>query len=123
MKDDDRSSIQKKFEHMSLNDFIYIKKLGEGQFGHVFLVKHRTEQGLYALKGISKHQIAEQKLERHTKQEKDVLEAINFPFLMTMYRTYRDENFVYFLLGFIQGMELFDVIRKMGKFISCRPSG
>lgn len=114
MKDDDRSSIQKKFEYMRLQDFIFIKKLGEGQFGHVFLVKHNTEKGLYALKGISKHQIAEQKLERHTKQEKDVLEAINFPFLMTMYRTYKDENFVYFLLGFIQGMELFDVIRKMG---------
>ena len=44
-----------------------MKKLGEGQFGHVFLVKHQNNNELYALKGISKHQIAEQKLERHTK--------------------------------------------------------
>lgn len=115
MKDDDRSNIKKKFENMKLSDFLFIKKLGEGQFGHVFLVKHRTENELYALKGISKHQIAEQKLEKHTKQEKDVLEMINYPFLMTMFRTFKDDNFVYFLLGFIQGMELFDVIRKMGK--------
>lgn len=67
MKDDDRSSIKRKFENMKLSDLLFIKKLGEGQFGHVFLVKHKTENELYALKGISKHQIAEQKLERHTK--------------------------------------------------------
>lgn len=52
---------------MKLADFVYVKKLGEGQFGHVFLVKHAQTGELFALKGISKHQISEQKLERHTK--------------------------------------------------------
>lgn len=33
---------------------------------------------------------------------------------MTMYRTLKDDHFVYFLLSFIRGMELFEVIRKMG---------
>jgi cGMP-dependent protein kinase len=115
LKDDDRTAIKKKFENMKLSELIFIKKLGEGQFGHVFLVKNKVENELYALKGISKHQIAEQKLERHTRQEKDVLEKINFPFLLTMYRTFKDDNFVYFLLGFVQGMELFEAIRQMGR--------
>lgn len=32
---------------------------------------------------------------------------------MKMYRTYKDDNFVYFLLSFVKGMELFEVIRQM----------
>lgn len=52
---------------MKLGDFVYVRKLGEGQFGHVFLVKHAQTGELFALKGISKSQISEQKLERHTK--------------------------------------------------------
>lgn len=40
---------------------------------------------------------------------------VNFPFIMKMHRTYKDENFVYFLLSYVRGMELFDVIRQMGR--------
>lgn len=45
---------------------------------------------------------------------------INFPFIMKMYRTYKDDNFVYFLLSHVRGMELFDVIRQMGRPTSLR---
>lgn len=51
---------------MTLDDLIFIKKLGEGQFGHVFLVKGRATNKLYALKAVSKAQISEQNLEKHT---------------------------------------------------------
>lgn len=39
---------------------------------------------------------------------------LNFPLLMTFYRTFKDEYSVYFLTKFINGMELFDVIRAIG---------
>lgn len=39
----------------SLSDFIYLKKLGEGQFGQVFLVKNvQFGTNLYAIKCLSK---------------------------------------------------------------------
>lgn len=110
----DNKDFRKAVENLSLNDLIFIKKLGEGQFGHVFLVKDIKHNKFYALKAISKIQIVEQSLERHTMQEKEVLEQINFPFIMRMYRTFKDANFVYFLLTYVRGMELFEVIRQMG---------
>lgn len=109
---------------MPLHDLIYIKKLGEGQFGHVYLVKGRETKEYYALKAMSKTQIVAETLEKHTlvdqsllQQEKGVLQLVNFPFIMKMYRTYKDENFIYFLLTYVRGMELFDVIRQMGNFV------
>lgn len=109
---------------MPLHDLIYIKKLGEGQFGHVYLVKGRETKEYYALKAMSKTQIVAETLEKHTlvdqsllQQEKGVLQLVNFPFIMKMYRTYKDENFIYFLLTYVRGMELFDVIRQMGNIV------
>lgn len=42
------------------------------------------------------------------------METINFPFIVALIRTYKDDNFVYFLEQYIKGMELFDVIREIG---------
>jgi len=38
---------------------------------------------------------------------------VNFPFITKMYRTYKDENFVYFLLSYVRGIDLFDAIRQI----------
>lgn len=39
-------------------DFEVVKKLGQGQFGQVFLVKHKKSSGqLYAIKCLSKKAI------------------------------------------------------------------
>ena len=107
------TAFRSKVSDMTLQDLIFIKKLGEGQFGHVFLVYSKMTNGYYALKAISKTQIVEQNLEKHTVQEKGVLQLVNFPLIIKMYRTFQDEDFVYFLLSFVKGMELFDVIRQM----------
>ena len=98
---------------MTIADLIHIKKLGEGQFGHVYLTYYHKTQEYYALKTISKAQIQEQNLEKHTLQEKAVLQFVNFPMIMKMYRTFKDNDFVFFLLSFVKGMELFDVIRQI----------
>lgn len=43
-----------------------------------------------------------------------VCDLCNFPFIMQFMRTYKDDFQVYFLLEYIKGMELFDVIREIG---------
>ncbi|CAD8110985.1 unnamed protein product [Paramecium sonneborni] len=108
------SQQKKDYSNITLDNLISIKKLGQGQFGNVYLVRTVQEDKMYALKCISKAQIVEQHLERHLAQEKQVLQTINFPFLMQFYKSMRDQNYIYFLIEFIKGMELFDVIREIG---------
>lgn len=48
-----------------LETLIFIKKLGFGQFGSVFLVKAKETGKYYALKCVSKIQIMSQNLEKH----------------------------------------------------------
>ena len=78
----------------------------------------------YALKSVSKasvwswlwlkFKIIEQSLEKHIQMEKTVLEEIIYPFIMSFIRTFKDDLSVYFLVEYIKGMELFDVIREIG---------
>lgn len=47
-------SINYQISELLFQNLIYIKKLGEGQFGKVFLVKDQTSKSFFALKCISK---------------------------------------------------------------------
>lgn len=100
--------------HIRVEDLVFVKKLGSGQFGWVYLVKHKDIDTCYALKSVSKASVVEQGLERHIQQEKLILEMTNFPFIMGFVRTFKDDISVYFLVQYIKGMELFDVIREIG---------
>ena len=42
------------------------------------------------------------------------MEKVNFPFIMNFARSYQDANTIYFLIEYIKGLELFDVIRDIG---------
>jgi cGMP-dependent protein kinase len=39
---------------------------------------------------------------------------VNFPFIVNYYKSFKDDFSIYFLKEFINGMELFDVIRDIG---------
>ncbi|CAD8125704.1 unnamed protein product [Paramecium sonneborni] len=111
-----QQSYKHDYSHLKLEEFTSLKKLGQGQFGNVYLVKNPKDNPphFYALKCISKQQIVDQHLEKHLAQEKQVLTSVHHPFLMKYYCSFQDSNHVFFLVEFIKGMELFDVIRDIG---------
>ena len=53
-----------------------------------------------------------------SQQEKKVLEVLNFPFIVSLVRTYKDNHYVYFLLEYVHGMELYQVIRDIGNIFA-----
>lgn len=52
------------FSKLELEQLTFVKKLGFGQFGNVYLVASPSGH-LFALKGISKHKITTNKLEKY----------------------------------------------------------
>lgn len=49
-------------KNVKIADFLVLKKLGEGQFGTVFLVTDKAKENYYALKSISKQETIKVKL-------------------------------------------------------------
>ncbi len=68
----------------ALDDFDRIKTLGTGSFGRVMLVKHKASGNYYAMKILDKQKVVKLKQVEHTLNEKRILQAIEFPFLVNM---------------------------------------
>ncbi|VDP81644.1 unnamed protein product [Schistosoma curassoni] len=68
----------------TLDSFDRIKTLGTGSFGRVMLVQHKVSKEYYAMKILDKQKVVKLKQVEHTLNEKRILQAISFPFLVRL---------------------------------------
>lgn len=99
-----------------LDDLDTISTVGTGTFGRVFLVKDKKSRAFYALKQMKIPDVIRLKQEQHVHNEKEVLSEVNHPFLIRLFWTHHDERFLYMLMDYVPGGELFSYLRGRGRF-------
>ncbi|XP_031556806.1 cAMP-dependent protein kinase catalytic subunit 1-like isoform X2 [Actinia tenebrosa] len=99
-----------------LEDFDRIKTLGTGSFGRVMLVQHKESQRFFAMKILDKQKVVKLKQVEHTLNEKRILQAISFPFLVNLDWHFKDNSNLYMVLEFVPGGEMFSHLRRIGRF-------
>ncbi|CAM2707386.1 unnamed protein product [Rotaria socialis] len=97
-------------------EFDRIRTLGTGSFGRVMLVKHQSTGNFYAMKILDKQKVVKLKQIEHTLNEKRILQAISFPFLVNLEYHFKDNSYLYMVLEFVPGGEMFSHLRKVGRF-------
>lgn len=119
-----------------LKEYKFLAILGQGAFGLVViyhssfsllcldfwslftflsiqkLVKHETTEKFYAVKIIAKEKVVKKKNVNHTLNEKQILRAIKFPFVVCLAFSMKDNSYLYFGMPFINGGEMFTHLRK-----------
>ena len=98
----------------SLGDFEILRTLGTGSFGRVHLVQSRHNQRFYAVKVLKKAQVVKMKQVEHTNDERRMLAEVKHPFLITLWGTFQDCRNLYMVMDFVEGGELFSLLRKSG---------
>lgn len=96
----------------TLNDFVIQRTLGTGSFGRVHLVQSKHNQRFYAVKVLKKAQVVKMKQVEHTNDERRMLQKVKHPFLITLWGTFQDSKNLYMVMDFIEGGELFSLLRK-----------
>ena len=99
---------------IELKDLDNVKELGSGNFGCVNLVKNKKNKQLYAIKALNLEQIKKENLQACVELEKNVLLKIDHPFIMKMVKYLKNENYIFFINEYINGKELWEVIRDIG---------
>jgi protein kinase A len=98
----------------SLGDFDILRTLGTGSFGRVHLVQSKHNQRFYAVKVLKKAQVVKMKQVEHTNDERRMLADVKHPFLITLWGTFQDSKNLYMVMDFVEGGELFSLLRKSG---------
>lgn len=96
----------------TLTDFKIERTLGTGSFGRVHLVQSKHNQRYYAVKVLKKAQVVKMKQIEHTNDERKMLQRVKHPFLITLWGTFQDSKNLYMVMDFIEGGELFSLLRK-----------
>lgn len=96
----------------TLTDFALQRTLGTGSFGRVHLVQSKHNTRYYAMKVLKKQQVVKMKQIEHTNDERRMLQRVKHPFLITLWGTFQDPKNLYMVMDFIEGGELFSLLRK-----------
>lgn len=115
-RDASNSTVESKREQgfckaLKLKDLGVVSILGKGSYGVVKLVqnsRHHNKQ--YALKAVSRKIVMKNHAQRHIKWERELLSMLDSPFIIRLYKTFRDRQYVYFLLEAMLGGNLLELL-------------
>merc|ERR1712076_238799 len=101
---------------ITLDAFTRIKTLGTGSFGRVMLARQNDGDKYYAIKILDKSKVVKLKQIEHTLNEKKILNAVDFPFLVNLEYAFKDNIYLYMVLEYVPGGEMFSHLRRIGRF-------
>lgn len=111
------TKIDERFAAIKLTDINILTTLGMGGFGRVDLVTIGADKTKsYALKVMKKCQIVETRQEQHIINEKQIMLESDSQFIVKLYRTFKDEKYLYMLMEACLGGELWTVLRDRRNF-------
>ena len=100
------SNQRKNTTKVKMEDFSFIRLIGIGTYGKVFVATKKSNNKLYAIKILNKKQICILKLKKSIKTERILLEKLNHPFLMKLEYAFQSKKSLYLITPFMPGGEL-----------------
>lgn len=108
MKVHPRSS---KYDHIRLKELKLIGILGIGGYGRVELVQYKGRE-TFALKCLKKYEMLEQQQQKHVFNEKEIMFSCDSPFIVRLYRTFRDNKYLYLLMEPCLGGDVWTILHQ-----------
>lgn len=115
-----KEEFEKKLQNRCLiekcpEDYERIQAIGNGAFGKVYLVRDKATFTYYAMKVVEKSIVVERKHVQHIIMERKILQSVEHPFLISTGAAFKDNVYLYLVLPFINGGDLFTFIQKYGR--------
>ncbi|KAK5959354.1 serine/threonine protein kinase CBK1 PWA37_003309 [Arxiozyma heterogenica] len=95
---------------LSLEDFQTVKVIGKGAFGEVRLVQKKDTGKVYAMKTLLKSEMYKKDQLAHVKAERDVLAGSDSPWVVSLYYSFQDAQYLYLIMEFLPGGDLMTML-------------
>ena len=101
---------------ITIDDFQIVKVLGTGAFGKVSLVYNEELKRYFAMKSLKKEYIKKYQQTKHTKEERKIMEKIDYPFISKLYYAFQTKKSLFMITEFMAGGEMFHHLHECGHF-------
>lgn len=101
---------------VGLKDFDLLTVIGRGSFGKVMKVRKKDTGEIFAMKVLRKDMVIRENMVNHTKSEKNILQQIKHPFIVTLRYAFQTKEKLYLILDFLSGGELFYHLKEDARF-------
>jgi serum/glucocorticoid-regulated kinase 2 len=98
----------------TFEDFEEIRRLGEGTFGKVFLVKHRETGEHFAMKLMDKAKFKAEKNTSKAYSEQFILKTTKHPFIVALHYAFQGSTFWALVMEFCTNGDLHDILVRDG---------
>ena len=95
-------------------EYNVVGTIGKGSFGSVLLVEERNTGSMFAMKVISKEYTVKKEQVKHTVQERRIVAAVSFPFLVKL--DFQTRTTLCLVMELVRSGELFTHLREVGSF-------
>jgi cGMP-dependent protein kinase 1 len=102
-------------DQVTLETLCYIKTMPRGIYSNHFLCCSQDSKTFYALKTVSRANIALYNAYGHMTAEVKVLKTVDHPFIGKFIKSFKDTKRIYFLMEHVKGQDLFDILSTLDR--------
>lgn len=103
-------------EQITEDSFNFLRMLGKGYYGKVYLAEKKNDGRLFALKVIKKLDIIKRNFIDNLKNEKKIMLENDNPFVVNLEYCFSNQTLIFFAMKFKQGGELYHHLRAQSRF-------
>lgn len=96
--------------------FDFLKVLGKGSFGKVYLVREKSSKRLYAMKVLIKEELKRRNQVHHTLTEREIMGSLSHPFIVQLRFAFQTSRHLFMISDYCNGGELFFHLKKFRTF-------
>lgn len=94
-----------------MTDFETVRKIGQGSYGEVFLVRLKKTNELFAMKKLLKRDMLKRRQVNHVWLERFVLATVGeHPHVVKMYFSFQDQDYLYLVMEYLPGGDLLNML-------------
>lgn len=95
---------------MTADDFDKLAIVGRGAFGEVRIVREKATGKLYAMKKLKKSDTVRRNQVEHVKAERTALSVVDSPYIVTLYYSFQDNDFLYLIMEYLPGGDIMTLL-------------
>ena len=94
------------------DDFEPLAIIGRGAFGEVRIVRERATGQILAMKKLKKSEMLRRGQVEHVKAERNLLVEVSSPYVMKLYYSFQDEEFLYLITEYLPGGDMMTLLMR-----------